>query len=49
MKVNFINSLLNFKRGIYKEIEVSTTGKEQGYYMGDGTVETSYMPERYNH
>ena len=50
MKVNFINSTLNFKRGgIYKEIEVSTTGKEQGFYENDGTVNTTYMPELYMH
>ena len=49
MKVNFINSILNFRRGIYKEIEVSTTGKEQGFYDMDGSVDTTYMPETYMH
>ena len=49
MKVNFINSILNFRRGIYKEIEVSTTGKEQGFYYMDGSVDTTYMPELYMH
>ena len=49
MKVNFINSILNFRRGIYKEIEVSTTGKEQGFYQNDGNIDLSYMPERYMH
>ena len=49
MKVNFMNSLLNFKRGIYKEIEVSTTGKEQGYYQNNGNIDLSYMPETYMH
>lgn len=50
MKVNFINSTLNFKRGgIYKEIEVSTIGKEQGWYNNNGAVDTTYMPENYMH
>ena len=49
MKVNFINSTLNFKRGIFKETEVSTTGKEQGYYNPNGVLTTSYIPEEYMH
>ena len=49
MKVNFINSTLNFKRGIFKETEVSTTGKEQGFYNLDGTVNTNFQPENFKH
>lgn len=49
MKVNFINSTLNFKRGIFKEAEVSTIGKEQGFYNLDGTVNTTFQPEEFMH
>lgn len=49
MKLKLVNSKMIFSKVEYQEIQVSSSGKEQGFYGAKGNIDTSYYPEKYMH